>query len=196
MYWDALLAMVAYTLMTVMFYLLGAAVLHKLDTVPEKDQLISTLSSMYTKSLGPWARTIFLIGAIVVLYSTLFSALAAWTRLFGDAFGRVGMYEFENQKSRKRAIALLAWLLTLIWALVLVFFSDPGKLVILGGVTTVFILLIVVYAALYFRFSRSDQRLQPSKLYDIWLIVSSIAIVVVAFVASKGIYDKIFPSGG
>ena len=35
MYWDALLAMVAYTLVTAVFYLLGAAVLHSQSLLPE-----------------------------------------------------------------------------------------------------------------------------------------------------------------
>ena len=191
MHWDALLAMVAYTLMTVMFYLLGAAVLHKLGTLPEQEQLISTLGMMYTKALGPWARGIFLVGAIVVLYSTLFSALAAWTRLFGDAFGRVGLYQFENRKSRMLSIAVLAWLLPVIWASMMVMSSNPAMMVILGGISTVFILLIVVFATLYFRYQRSDPRLIPSRFYDGMLIISSIAIVLVALLATNGIYQKI-----
>ena len=79
MYLDAMLAMVAYTLMTVMFYLLGAAILNRQGVVPESTELISTLGTMYTQSLGPWARSLFVVGAFVVLYSTLFAALAAWT---------------------------------------------------------------------------------------------------------------------
>ena len=43
MYWDASLAMLAYTSMTVMFYLLGAAVLHRQGLVPTGPDLIHTL---------------------------------------------------------------------------------------------------------------------------------------------------------
>ena len=191
MYWDALLAMLAYTAMTVMFYLLGAAVLNRQGLVPESGDLIKTLGMMYTQSLGPWARSIFVVGAIVVLYSTLFAALAAWTRLFADAFGRVGMYQFENPKSRSFAIALLAWAIPTIWATLFLFMGKPALMVILGGTSTVVILLIVVFAALWFRYRRLDQRLLPTKAYDGWLWLSSIAIAVVAILSTESVVKEV-----
>lgn len=191
MYWDALLAMVAYTSMTVMFYLLGAAVLNRQGTVPEGGELISTLGTMYTEALGPWARSVFIAGAIVVLYSTLFAALAAWTRLFADAFGRVGLYKFENPKSRSLAIAVLAWIIPAIWGTLFLFMGNPALMVILGGTSTVVILLIVVFAALWFRYRRLDQRLLPTKAYDGWLWLSSIAIALVAILSFRKVLNEI-----
>ena len=44
----------------------------------------------------------------VVLYSTLFAALAAWTRMFADAFSRIGLFNFGNELSRSIWIAVLA----------------------------------------------------------------------------------------
>lgn len=189
MHWDAVLAMVAYTSMTVMFYLLGAAVLHRKGLIPEGDQLLTALGDMYTESLGTWARSIFIIGAIVVLYSTMFAALAAWTRMFADAFGRIGWFDFQNQKSRKRAIAILAWTLPLGWATLALMMGKPALMVILGGLATVVILLIVVFATLYFRYKHLDVRLRPSKLYDLCLWVSAIAIFLVA---AYVVYDNIY----
>lgn len=184
MYWDAALAMVAYTLMTAMFYLLGAAVLHPAVMAgadpPEGTGLIATLGTMYTESLGPWARSVFILGAIVVLYSTLFSALAAWTRMFSDAFGRIGLYRFEDQATRKKAIGFFAWAIPAVWATLFLYFEKPAMMVFLGGIATVVILLIVVYAALYFRYRRLDPRLQPTKAYDVLLWTSAIAIGLVA----------------
>lgn len=87
---DAIAAMVCYTLVTVLFYILGAAILHRNGLLPEKNDMITQLGAIYTESLGPWAFGIFLGGALVVLFSTLFSALAAWTRLFSDAFSQLG----------------------------------------------------------------------------------------------------------
>lgn len=191
MYWDALLAMVAYTTMTVMFYLLGAAILNRMGTVPASGDLISTLGTMYTESLGGWARSVFIVGAIVVLYSTLFAALAAWTRMFADAFGRIGMYRFENPKSRQLAIGIFAWVIPAIWGTLFLFMGKPALMVILGGTSTVVILLIVVFAALYFRYRRLDGRLLPTKAYDIWLILSSLAITIVAILSTKSVYQEI-----
>ena len=191
MYWDAMLAMVAYTAMTAMFYLLGAAILNRQGIEPDKGQLIETLGMMYTHSLGPWARTTFLLGAIVVLYSTLFAALAAWTRMFADAFARVGVYKFEDQKARGKAIAILAWVIPIVWGTLFLWMDNPGLMVILGGTSTVVILLIVVFAALYFRYKRLDQRLLPTKAYDGWLLLSSIAITIVAVLSTKSVYQEV-----
>lgn len=180
MYLDATLAMIAYTAMTVMFYLLGAAVLNRKGMVPESGELISTLGNMYTESLGPWARSIFVAGAIVVLYSTLFAALAAWTRMFSDAFARVGFYRFEDEKTRRMSIAILAWVIPFFWGTLFLFMGKPALMVFLGGIATVVILLIVVFAAMYFRYRRLDQRLLPTRTYDAALWVSAVSIVVVA----------------
>lgn len=189
MYWDASLAMVAYTLMTVMFYLLGAAVLHRQGLVPDGQDLINTLGNMYTQSLGPWAKNLFVLGAVVVLYSTLFAALAAWTRLFADAFGRIGFYDFQVRSSRQWAITVAAWVIPFVWATLFLVMKNPALMVILGGLATVVILLIVVFAALYFRYRRLDRRLLPTKVYDITLWISSIAIFLVAIYV---VYDNVY----
>ena len=180
MYWDAVLSMIAYTGMTVMFYLLGAAVLNKKNIVPESTKLISSLGEMYTESLGPWARSLFVVGAIVVLYSTLFSGLAGWTRMFSDAFSRIGLFDFADRKSRRKSIGICAWVIPVIWATLFLFMKSPAFMVFLGGIGTVVILLIVVFAAMVFRYSRVDQRMKPGKLYDTALWVSVVSIVAVA----------------
>ena len=180
MYFDALLSMVVYTIVTVAFYLLGASILHSQGLVPEKDSLVETLSQIYTETLGGGARFAFLLGAFVVLYSTLFAALAAWTRLFGDAFGQIGIYDFQDSKSRSRAIALFAWLFPLIWSLLYLFIKLPAFMVIVGGIVTTFILVLVVLAAIDFRYRRIEAALKPSLGFDIALWVSIIAILAVA----------------
>jgi Mn2+/Fe2+ NRAMP family transporter len=191
MYLDATLAMVAYTTMTVMFYLLGAAVLHRQNLVPAEGDLIQTLGSMYTDSLGPWARSLYLIGAIVVLYSTLFAALAAWTRMFSDAFARVGMFDFDHEPTRRKSIAILAWAIPMIWGTLFLFMGKPGLMVLLGGLATVVILLVVVFAALFFRYRRLDRRLTPTRLYDICLWISSVSILGVAVYVSWDTITKL-----
>ena len=189
MVFDAILSMVAYTAMTVMFYLLGAAILHRQGLVPEGNELINVLSNLYTASLGNWARVVFLFGAVVVLYSTLLAALAAWTRMFSDAFSRLGMYRFEDLKARRFSIGILAWIIPALWAALFLYFEAPAAMVIIGGLATVGILLIVVFAALLFRYQQLDKRLKPNALYDVALWVSSFAIVLVA---AYLVYDKVY----
>lgn len=176
MYLDALFSMVAYTLVTAAFYLLGAAVLHASGDVPSGYKMIDTLATMYTTTLGPWAKWVYLAGAFVVLFSTLFSALAAWTRVFADAFAHVGGYEFRDNAYRNRAVFVLAWAFPLLWAVLFIYYKEPVGMVILGGVVTSFILLMVVFAAIYFRLRGTVSGLQPSALYDAALWVSCASI--------------------
>jgi Mn2+/Fe2+ NRAMP family transporter len=190
MYVDAFASMIVYTVVTAAFYLLGCAVLNRLDTVPEGYAMIRTLSSMYTETLGPWASGVFLAGAFIVLYSTLFSALAGWSRIFSDAFARIGMFDFENPTSRGRSIAILAWSFPTLWMILALFTSDPAWNVIVGGISTSVILLLVLAAALYFRYRRLPQQLTPSRLYDFALWISAVAILAVgAYWMYKGVHD-------
>ena len=177
---DALLSMVVYTLMTAAFYILGVAILHQQGLLPEGMDLVTTLSQMYTQSLGSWAGTMFLVGAFVVLFSTLFGALALWTRLFSDAFSQVGWLDYLNPVQRHRAIALVAWIVPILWATLFLLVKLPTLMVIIGGVAGTGILVIVVAAVIHFRCWRTPPDLRPSKLYDVWLWVS---ILVVAGVA-------------
>jgi len=180
---DAILSMVVYTVVTAAFYILGAAVLHGRGEIPEGYGTVETLSKMYTESLGGWAKGIFLVGAVVVLYSTLFAALAAWARQFADAFGRLGMIDFFNPRQRGLFIAVFAWISPVIWTILFLKMKDPVLMVVLGGIATSIMLLLVVYVALHFRHRRLPVELKPSKAYDAWLWLSAIAIV------SFGIYS-------
>ena len=179
---DAGLSMVCYTIVTGLFYLLGAAILHRQGLVPENTQLIDVLSRMYTDTLGPWARTAFLIGALVVLFSTLLASLAAWSRLFSDAFGRIGWIDFEDAAQRKKTIALLSVIFPVIWSLLYFQFQAPGLMIIIGGSLTTLILFIVVFAALVMRYRWLPAALRPSRLADLILWLSCLAI------AGAGIY--------
>jgi hypothetical protein len=174
---DAALSMVCYTVVTALFYLLGASILHSQGVVPEGDELISVLSKMYTQSLGPWAENAFLIGAVVVLFSTLLAALAAWTRLFSDAFGRFGWINFNDENQRRKSIAILSIIFPIIWSILYFQIGKPGFMVIIGGALTMIILLIVVFAAIIMRYKWLPQELRPSRAFDLALWLSIVAIV-------------------
>lgn len=180
MYLDAILSMCAYTLVTASFYLLGAAVLHSRGEVPSGYALIDMLSTIYTESFGTWGRSMFLCGAFVVLFSSLFAALAAWVRMYVDAFGQLGWMNFRDVESRRRVMTVLACLLPASWAAAFLFVEQPVIMVIAGGVATALILLLVVYAAVYFRYWQTLPALRPSRLYDLALWISTLSIVSLA----------------
>ena len=176
---DAVLTMVVYTLVTAAFYLLGAAVLYQHEKIPAGFEMIETLSKMYTGAYGNWAKSFFLFGSFVVLFSTLFSALAARTRIFSDLFGQLGWIDFFNLKQRKRTIAFTAWIFPLLWIIALLWIKLPVIMVTIGGIVTFFMLLIIVLGGLHFRYRQEQFGLESSKFYDIALWISCLVIFLV-----------------
>src|SRR5262249_30103543 len=77
---DAWFSMVVFTVATVAFYLLGAAVLNPQGLDPKGAEMIPTLSRMYLQPLEgtslevlrPLTRVGFLLGAWAVLFKTLY----------------------------------------------------------------------------------------------------------------------------
>ena len=177
MYLDALLSMVVYTLVTAAFYLLGAAILYGKGQLPEGYETIATLSQIYTETLGSWANTIYLVGALVALYSTVFAALASWTRIFSDAFWQLGWIRFDDPAIRQRSIAIMAWVFPSLWAILYLFIELPVMMILIGGFSTSILLLLVVFAAYRFRYYRLPEALIPSRFYDISLWLSIVAIL-------------------
>lgn len=175
MYLDALVAMIIYTVVTVAFYLLGAAVLHNRGDIPQGNEVIETIALIYTQSLGPSVKNVYLVGAFFVLFSSLFASLAAWTRLFSDIFGQLGWINFFDFTQRNKVIAILAWVFPFTWAAAYLFIELPVLMVLSGGVVGSFMLFIVIFAALHFKYTRTT-LVKSSLLYDaaFWFSIISI----------------------
>lgn len=177
MYLDAFLSMLIYTVTTAAFYMLGAAVLHKMGTVPQGNETIEVLSQMYTQSIGEWAKIIFLIGAVVVLFSSLFIAVVSNQRMYTDALAQLGVLDYEDQQLRNKWFRIWAWLLPIAWAILFVAVKAPVLMVTIGGLLLSFLLILVVFAAIHFRYARLDKRLRPSRIYDVLFWLSAITIL-------------------
>ena len=176
MYLDATVAMVIYTLVTAAFYLLGAAVLHERGVIPEGNQLIETVALIYTEALGPGIKIVYLVGAFFVLYSSLFAALAAWTRMYSDIFSQLGWIDFFNLEHRKKVIAILAWTLPFFWAATFLFVNLPVYMILSGGIVGSVMLFVVVFAAINFRYRNVLEAFKPSTFYDVALWISILSI--------------------
>ena len=122
----------------------------------------------------------FLVGAFAVLFSTLFGALAIWTRLFSDAFAQIGWLDFSDMRQRRLSIAILAWAFPLVWAALFLLVKLPALMVVIGGVAGTVILLMVVYAAMHFRYRQLPEDLAQGRVYDLILWVSIASILLVA----------------
>lgn len=177
---DALCAMVVYTTVTAAFYLLGASLLHAGGRIPEGYAMVETLSRLFTVTLGPGAKGLFLVGAFFVLYSTLFTATASWSRIFADAFGQLGWLRFDDPLVRRKTLARLSWAFPALWCVLFLVIKLPVLMVLLGGAATSVLLLVVVWAALQFRYRQLPASLKPTVAYDVWLWLSIVAILGVS----------------
>lgn len=194
MYWDAFVSMIVYTLVTAAFFVLGAAVLHGQGEPPKGPEMIRTLSRIYTESAGPGAMVVYLIGAIVVLFSTLFAGSAAWTRMFSDAFSQLGLLDYSDAAQRRRWIVGFAWFFPLAWTVLGLTFEAPVAMVTAGGVANAGLLILVVYAAYVFRYRRLPAELRPSRLYDVLLWLSFVSITAVGVLAVVKAIDRLLAS--
>jgi Mn2+/Fe2+ NRAMP family transporter len=176
MYLDAILAMIIYSSVTAAFYLLGAAILHNRTVIPQGNEVIETIAQIYTQTLGSGAKTVYLVGAFFVLYSSVFASLAAWTRLFSDISGRMGWIDFSDSRQRKKAIGLFAWIFPSLWAIMYFSINLPVLMILSGGIVGSFLLFIVVYAAIQFRKNRMHY-LPSGMFYNTAFILSVLSII-------------------
>jgi Mn2+/Fe2+ NRAMP family transporter len=178
MYKDAFLSWVIYTFGTIAFFIMGAAVLHPQGVVPQGNEMITALSRMYTDTLGEWAGLVFLVGAVVVLGSTLWAAVPSWSRMYVNLLSEMGVLDWHDTATRIRWIRGFTIGLPLIWAMAYLFVQSPVVMVQIGGVATGIFLLAVVVAVWHLRKHETDPRLYGSKAFNALLVVSSIAIVL------------------
>lgn len=176
---DAFIAMLIYTAVTASFYLLGASILHSRMEVPEGNELIAVLANIYTQSLGEGIRIGYLVGAFFVLFSSVFATLAYWTRLFADIFGQLGWIDFTDIKSRQIVISVLAWVFPAVWGVTYLLIELPVIMILSGGIVGSLLLLLVVFAALSFRYAANEHVIKSSLAYDVllWCSISSILLV-------------------
>ncbi len=176
MYKDALVSWVIYTFGTLAFYLMGAAVLHERGLVPEGNEMITTLSRIYTDVLGDWASVFFLVGAIAVLGSTMWASIPSWSRMYVNLLSTVGIVDWKDWGQRVRWIRGFTVALPIIWGIAYLLIQSPVIMVQIGGVMTGVFLLGVVVAVWYLRRTETDPQLHGGTWFNAVLVISSIAI--------------------
>jgi Mn2+/Fe2+ NRAMP family transporter len=177
MRWDAVCSLLIYTLATVAFYLLGAAVLHPEGLSPSGNQMIRTLTRMYEHVFGAWGEWVFLFGAFAVLYSTFFVAIAGNARIAADCLRLLRLQAADEREQRWWVRAFCAVFPFLSLAIYSVY-KHPVQLVLISGMMQAIALPMLGAAAIYFRYRRSDPRLMPGRLWDVCLWLSMLGLCV------------------
>jgi Mn2+/Fe2+ NRAMP family transporter len=191
---DAWFSMLVFTIATVAFYLLGAAVLHPQGLDPKGPEMIPTLSRMYLEPLDgtplAWLRGTtrvgFLLGAWAVLFKTLYVATAANSRLTVDFLNLSGLLRVEGPQGRERMVKVFCVIYPVLALGLYYAFREPQGLIKAGGIAQALMLPLIAGATIYLRRRDDDPRVGPSLLSDVftWL-----AFVGITAVASYSVYD-------
>jgi Mn2+/Fe2+ NRAMP family transporter len=181
---DAWVSFAVYTGVTIAFYLLGAAVLHRKGLNVTDKEMISTLSHMYKETFGAFGLWIFLIGAFFALYSTVFVATASNARLLVDALGLFGVTRYTTEQ-RQRAVKIWCILLPIISVLIFCLWGAPVSLVFVGALAQALMLPFLAGAAVYFRYQEKRIELSPGWIWTALLCVAALAM------AAVGIYQMV-----
>ena len=175
---DVLFSMVVYTFATIAFYFLGAGVLKGMGLIPEGSEMVRVLSTIYTETLGDWSRYVFLVGAIAVLYSSLFAGTAATARMFADFAALMRVYDGRNYRARVRATRICASILLLGPVLVYMVLRDPVLMVIIGGVGQALMLPVISFSTLYLRYVHLPKAIVPKGWITFALWIASFVMLV------------------
>lgn len=180
---DAWVSMCVFTAATLAFYFMGAAVLHPKGLAPEGPQMIRTLSEMYRATFGGWAQYVFLVGAGAVLFKTLYVASAGNSRLAADTVALAASRRYKDAAARTVWIRLFCTVFPSVGFILYMLFREPAVMVVIGGFFQAVTLPILAATSIYLRHRRLDQRLRPSRVFDLCLAVAAILITLVAMYA-------------
>lgn len=187
---DAWFSMIVFTVATVAFYLLGAAVLHPQGLDPKGAGMIATLAQMYVKPLGAWTRSVFLVGAWAVLFKTLYVATAANSRLTADFLDLTGIWRSGEGRPRGRVVNAFCVFYPLLALGIFYAVREPKRLVAVGGISQALMLPLIAGATLFLRNRDTDRRVAPIFLTDILVWVAFFAISIVAgYVLVQGFHE-------
>ncbi|NWG14347.1 MAG: Nramp family divalent metal transporter [Acidobacteria bacterium] len=176
---DAIVSLAVYTVATCGFYCLGAAVLQPQGTIEDGPRLVLQISGIFTGVLGRGSQAVFMVCAFTVLFSTLFSNTAGFSRLWTDMLGVLRIVDTGDGRKRIRTIGILAWALPAVWCATCLLVHKPLYLVTFMGISNSLFLLLVAWRAMIFRYGCTDRRLAPSAAFDgaLWLSMFAIAFV-------------------
>lgn len=182
---DAWTSFVLYTSTTIAFYLLGAAILHAKDLRVESQKMIETLSFMYRETFGEWSLWLFLVGAVAVLFSTIFGATASNARLLADALNLWGIKRYRDAGHRRRWVKISCIILPVAFTSVFLIVGNPVSLVFMGAIAQGMMLPFLAGAALYFHFKNPHLELRARPLSLAGLIVAATAM------SALGVYQVV-----
>ena len=164
---DVWLTVLFITIGTLPFFFLGSGVLYQDQELQEllkstsfwEIEIIDLLQNMFALVLGSWAKWLFVLLAFFVLFSTLLSGTAAFTRTIADYFISTGLI-LEKEDTRLKLIKIIAFVIPFLSGVFYFILPNPITLFIIAGIWAALGLPIVNIGAL-FLISKLEKELQP-----------------------------------
>ena len=188
MHYDAFASMIIYTLATIAFFMMGVAVLYNEGRDPDGMRMVSTLATAYVPVFGEYARWLFLIGAVAVLYSTFLAATAGNARMWTDAVKIFKLMDPHSEKAHDRALTAFSVIIPMLCLAVFCSGVNPVRAILLSGAMQALLLPMIGFGALYFRFTRTDGRIKPGPVWDALLLISFVGLFIAG---TYGAYKQI-----
>lgn len=178
---DAFCATALATVVTLGYYLVGAAVLGGRDVGGLS--VVKDVSRIYTETFGAWSYAVFMLGAFCTLFSTLVVVSAATGRMGADFTASLGYIRWDDASARTRVIRLFTFAFLTIWLTMAFFMTRPENYVMFGQavnglINTPLLMLGIVVMAF-----RVDRMLRMGPVAAVLLLLS-VAILTLTLVAS------------
>ena len=188
MYTDVFLTMIVYTVSTLCFYFLGAAILNQKQIDPDAKQTLTTLQQMYTSvinefstgALASWAATGFIVGAFFVLFSTVLDGAAGGARLLTDAFCVMRLIDPADYPARQKSIRILICVSLVTGTTMYSMFTNPPLMLMIASLVSVVFYPALALGTIWLRHRGVDERIRPSKPTTIFLWICGLALAVIS----------------
>ncbi len=188
MYTDVFLTMIVYTVSTICFYFLGAAILNEKQIDPDAKQTLSTLQEMYTSvihdfsegALASWAATGFIVGAFFVLFSTVLAGAAGGARLLTDAMCVMRLIDPADYPARQKSVRVLICVSLGTGTLMYSLFTNPPLMLMIASLVSVVFYPALALGTIWLRHRGVDERIRPSRATTVFLWFCGILLALIS----------------
>lgn len=167
---------------TCAYYLLGASVLSRLQVIPQGIAVVDQVSLIFTETLGPAAKVLFMFGGFCTLFSTLLVFAASSGRIGADFLHQLGWTAVSHDGGRRRWARILQVAFPAFWLLlILVQSGTPMLFILLGANANNLLLIPLAYGVLHLAMREGRERrmslaVELALMLTIWVIINFTAV--------------------
>jgi Mn2+/Fe2+ NRAMP family transporter len=167
---------------TCAYYLLGASVLSRLNVIPQGPAIVDQVSLIFTETLGPAWKGLFMVGAFCTLFSTLLVFAASSGRIGADFLQRLKLPGAQGDDGRRRLGRTLQIAFPVFWLVVILMQPNtPFLFVLLGANANNLLLIPMAYSVLHLAMREVQARrmslgVELGLMLTIWVIINFTAV--------------------